>query len=747
MIRWWNGIKSSWHHSFSLLWLMVIALQWVSYTETFWLEVTTASVLMALAAAVVIEILVPVKVVYRLLLEAAAAVYLTYRMILHYGTYVPDPWMPGLRDRLPDILSHMAPYIWFAFGALALLLISSWWVSSKARILMFTGMNIAAFAALDSFTSSILWQEVAWTVSAGMGWLVTQHLRSFQLHYPRGWTHLLKYPFKIAINVAIIFSLVIITGVNMPDVRPTLTDPYTAWQEWSGNGGTSGSGSSGSSGNGTGTASTGSTTSGYSTDDNNLGGGFNFDYSPVMTVASDLRTYMRGETRSVYSGKGWSDDDPVDRGGVAEAEVGQKLDRNTASKVQTKELKQTVKVLGGKSYPVLFGGYSISKVNSVNGQNTSSGLSWRKEGSELLWESEENSKAFPREYVLTSQVPVVPVQELNRQTYEQLYGGAKIDQQYLQLPDNFPERVKELAAKVTAQGKTPYEKTALLQQYLQQSFPYTNQPDLSRRKSKDLVDSFLFEIMEGYCDYYSTALVTMARSLEIPARWVKGYAPGEQAQLPDNLAIQQGSDLINNNYTITNADAHSWAEVYFGDYGWVPVEATPGFTAPLLTQSQEAVPEETAAPEEKDTQPKPAKVNNAAQEQGFHMGTWMVAAAAVVLLSWAGFLLWHRRFSLRFFIQRLRNGQPLSPVQKVEAETARWVKYARRKGMLKEEHETLRESVDRWRHERPAASGSLTALLGMFERAKYSPEVIEDKDWRSVYTEALRLRKSIKSGK
>ncbi|MCE3199661.1 DUF4129 domain-containing transglutaminase family protein [Paenibacillus sonchi] len=747
MIRWWNGIKSSWHHSFSLLWLMIIARQWVSYTEPYWLEVTTAAVLLTLTFAAVIEILIPVKMIYRLLLEAVAGVYLTYRMILHYGTYVPDPWLPGLRERLPDIMSHMTPYIWFALGALVLLLLSSWWVSSKPRILMFTGMNIAAFAALDSFTSSILWQEVAWTVFAGMGWLVTQHLRSFQLHYPRGWTQLLKYPFKIAVNVAIIFSLVIITGVNMPEVRPTLTDPYTAWQEWNGNGTSPGSKTAGSSDNGSGTASAGSTTSGYSTDDNNLGSGFNFDYSPVMTVTADLRTYMRGETRSVYSGSGWSDDNPFTRGDLKGGVVGQPLEQNRGSKVQTRELKQTVKILGGNSYPVLFGGLSISKVNSVNGADTSNSLLWRSEGSELLWESVENSRAYPREYVLTSQVPVIPIRELNKQTYEQLYGGLDIDQQYLQLPGNFPERVRELAEKVTAQGKTPYEKIALLQQYLQQSFPYTNQPDLSRRKSKDLVESFLFEIMEGYCDYYSTALVTMARSLDIPARWVKGYAPGEQAELPDNLAVQQGGAVLNNNYTITNADAHSWAEVYFGDYGWIPVEATPGFAAPLLAQSEDTAPQATAAPEEDQPRPEQVEVNKGTQEQGFHLKIWIVAAAAAVLLAWAGFLLWQRRFTLRFFLQRLRNGQPLSAVQKVEAETARWVRYARRKGMLKEEHETLRESVDRWSHERPAASGNLTALLRMFERAKYSPEVIEDKDWRSVYTEALRLRKSIKSGK
>ncbi|MNV97269.1 hypothetical protein D3C71_1923700 [compost metagenome] len=67
--------------------------------------------------------------------------------------------------------------------------------------------------------------------------------------------------------------------------------------------------------------------------------------------------------------------------------------------------------------------------------------------------------------------------------------------------------------------------------------------------------------------------------------------------------------------------------------------------------------------------------------------------------------------------------------------------------MLKKEHETLRETVERWSRERPAAAGNFGALLDLFERANYSPEVIADKDWQSVYTEALRLRKSLKSGK
>ncbi|UQZ35592.1 transglutaminase [Paenibacillus sp. PK3_47] len=745
MRHWWNGIKSSWHSSFSLLWLMVIALQWLSFTEPQWLKETTASVLLTLTAVAVIEILFPVKVIYRLLLEAVATLYIVYRVLLYYGTYTPNPWLVTVSDRLTDIAAQSVPYLWFALAAWILLLLSSWWVSSKARILLFIATNIVAFAALDSFTSAELWQEVAWTVFAGMGWLVTQHLRNFQLHYPRGWNYLLQYPFKIAINIAIIFSIVIITGVNMPDVRPTLTDPYTAWREWNGGGLSSGSGSTaGTSQTGEGTGATGQTSSGYSMNDNNLGGGFNFDYSPVMTVASDLRTYMRGETRSVYSGTGWSDDNRRQRGSYTEAEVGTALDRTPAPGVVTRTLQQTVRMLDNNRLPVLFGAYSIAQVDSVNGEDASGGLFWRERDSELLWDLEGDNRAYPQTYEITSEVPVISVQELSGQTYEQLYGGQD-NAQFLQLPDDFPQRVRDLAEQVTAGAQTPYDKITLLQQHLQQSYPYSNQPDISRGRSADFVESFLFEIMEGYCDYYSTALVTMARSLDIPARWVKGYAPGEQAVLPDNL-VQQG--FTNNNYTITNADAHSWAEIYFGEYGWIPVEATPGFSAPLLTQSEEPAVEEEPVVEEEETEPEQVP----AQQDGtggsdLNLGVWAVAAASAVLLLWSGYLLWHHRFSLRFLFQRLRNGQPLTPVQKIEAETARWVRYARRKGMLKEEHETLRESVNRWSAERPASAGIFASLLSMFEQAKYSPEVIEDKDWRSVYTEALRLRKSLRSDK
>jgi len=746
MRHWLAQLKSSWHHSLGILWIIIIAMQWLSYTEPLWLQETTATVLLVLAAVAVIEILLPAGFVYRMIVEAAAVLYILYRTIRHYGLYTPDPWLT-FREQLPELAARMLPYLWFALGAWVLLILSSWWVSSKSRILMFLGTNIVAFAALDSFTSFELWQEVAWTVFAGMGWLVTQHLRNFQQRYPRGWSYMLDYPFKVAVNIAIIFSLIIITGVNMPEVKPRLTDPYTAWREWSGTGSSSSGAKTSSSAAGTGSGLPAEgTSSGYSLNDDNLGGGFAFDYTPVMTVTSDLRTYMRGETRSLYSGRGWTDDDRVSRGPLTGARIGEPLSSSLTSKIETRQLQQTVKLLSNNDYPVIFGGYSISTVDEINSETSSSGLFWRSRDSELLWDVDERSRTYPQNYVVTSEIPVVPVQELAVKTFAELYEGNEFDEQFLQLPEDFPARVKELAEEITAGVQTPYEKTALLQQYLQQSFPYTNTPDVSRSVSPDFVESFLFEIREGYCDYYSTAMVTMARSLGIPARWVKGYAPGEQAELPDNLAFQQNRP-VNNNYTITNADAHSWAEVYYGEYGWVSVEATPGFNAPLLTKDETTPQTDPLDQAEDNAQSEENQDNSGTPQTGFHLGLWAVFAACAVLLVWAGYLLWHRRFSFRFVLQRLRLGHPLSPVQKVAAETERWVRYMQRKGFAREEHETLRESVEQWSLKRPYISHNLTILLQLFEKSQYSPDVIEDKDWRSVYTEALRLRKSLKSGK
>src|SRR5699024_6506512 len=89
-------------------------------------------------------------------------------------------------------------------------------------------------------------------------------------------------------------------------------------------------------------------------------------------------------------------------------------------------------------------------------------------------------------------------------------------------------------------------------------------------EQEDYVDQFLFDTRAGYCDNYSSSMVVLLRTLDIPARWVKGFTSGEQ--------ISSSLDDTEEVYEVTNANAHSWVEVYFSDVGWVPFEPTKGFS-------------------------------------------------------------------------------------------------------------------------------------------------------------------------
>jgi transglutaminase-like putative cysteine protease len=123
------------------------------------------------------------------------------------------------------------------------------------------------------------------------------------------------------------------------------------------------------------------------------------------------------------------------------------------------------------------------------------------------------------------------------------------------------DRVAQLAQEVTAGLETPYEQAEALAAFLRTDarFTYETTPGPLPR-GEDLVDHFLFDGQEGYCEYYASSMVLMARSLGIPARVAVGYAP----------TASDGDGR----YTVREANAHAWAEVYFPGYGWQIFEST-----------------------------------------------------------------------------------------------------------------------------------------------------------------------------
>jgi len=134
-------------------------------------------------------------------------------------------------------------------------------------------------------------------------------------------------------------------------------------------------------------------------------------------------------------------------------------------------------------------------------------------------------------------------------------------ERYLQLPEEFSPRIRDLAIEITQGLETPYEKADAITRYLRSEIEYVNPLPEAPPEGEDPLEWFLFEAKQGFCNYYASAEVLMLRSLGIPTRMAVGFAEGS-------------FDNDVNAYVVHNMDAHAWPEVYFPDIGWVEFEPT-----------------------------------------------------------------------------------------------------------------------------------------------------------------------------
>jgi protein-glutamine gamma-glutamyltransferase len=131
--------------------------------------------------------------------------------------------------------------------------------------------------------------------------------------------------------------------------------------------------------------------------------------------------------------------------------------------------------------------------------------------------------------------------------------------EYLQLPALEP-RVWRLADSLAAGQTTRIGQVRAIERWLRGTFTYTL--DLPSSESEATLEGFLFRRRAGHCEYFSTALAVLLRARGIPARNVNGFLGGEWNDNGRYLAV-------------TGNDAHSWVEVWFEGWGWVPFDATP----------------------------------------------------------------------------------------------------------------------------------------------------------------------------
>lgn len=140
-----------------------------------------------------------------------------------------------------------------------------------------------------------------------------------------------------------------------------------------------------------------------------------------------------------------------------------------------------------------------------------------------------------------------------------------VKERYLNIPTTVTDRTRQLAEEITFGLETPYEKAIAITNYLRKNIEYVEVITEDPPKNQETLDWFLFDLRQGFCNYYATAEVILLRSVGIPARWATGYATGEKA-------FERETNQVT--YTILQRHAHAWPEVYFPGIGWIEFEPT-----------------------------------------------------------------------------------------------------------------------------------------------------------------------------
>lgn len=470
---------------------------------------------------------------------------------------------------------------------------------------------------------------------------------------------------------------------------------------------------------------------GYSLDDSYLGGSFIQDETIVMETVANNLVYWRGESKDQYTGHGWvnSNDIIATLIRVNDNEVSDILYflMPGGYDIERKQVQQTV-TFKEMQYNIIFTSGDIEKIILKN--------------NDIIYINYGYGKIFFSNkldgYYIETIIPVLDINMLQQSGAEYTNDELTYLQQFLQLPDSLPERVEELASNITSGYDNPYDKVSAIKNYLKQKYSYNIEDIPVPAEDEDFVDQFLFDSMEGYCDHFSSSMVVLARSVGIPARWVKGFAPGE---------IDYSREQKEFSGTVRNKDAHSWVEVYFSGIGWVPFEPTPGFVIPLefirnTSLTDDILLETPAFGNENmlDNKMNDNELNETADIISFNFNvkiSWLIALLIIIFLI---MVLRYRVEILFWWLKKiLANEKSLNNI--VLTLSDKMMVLLGRLKKKKEHSETVREYMESM--SKKSIGNDLEEAIELFEIARYSSYTVSEK-WRTgIWILWKRIMKNI----
>ena len=424
-----------------------------------------------------------------------------------------------------------------------------YWIETKRSILFFYILTVLFIAFIDTFSAYSADGAIFRIMATGLLLLGLLFISKLTDRY----NSVVSLRTFIAVSIPLLFTIVV-SGLIVsvfPNQKPIWPDPIPYFQ--------SVVDGEGESSNGTGVSK-----SGYGSDDSKLGGPFIEDDTLIFEAAVDNKQYWRVETKNTYTSKGWEQTSEEEHPSVYYP--GMRMDEfELNERSETGQSKQAnVKMM--EVFPYLIYPYGMTKVDTDYDVSflhlVDNGQYWTQYGAD-----KETLDSYEIQYMDYD----FSLKELRATTMESLSPLGNEFFEYLQLPEELPMRVGELARTISASSESVYDKTKAIERYFERNgFSYAREGVAIPENDDDYVDQFLFDTKIGYCDNFSSSMVVMLRTIGIPARWVKGFAPGDIVRNADDERV----------YHITNNEAHSWVEAYMPGIGWMPFEPTIGFSGP-----------------------------------------------------------------------------------------------------------------------------------------------------------------------
>ncbi len=307
-----------------------------------------------------------------------------------------------------------------------------------------------------------------------------------------------------------------------------------------------------------------------------------------------------------------------------------------------------------------------------------------------------------------------------------------IRRHYLTLPDEVSDELRALAARITAGCETDSEKLFAIEAYLQTHYSYTRSPS-PVPAGETLLDYLLFDSGEGYCTWYASAAAVLGRLAGVPTRYMQGF----------RIELDKGKPAL-----ISSSDSHAWCEGYISGYGWVTLDATPGFGT--VSPSEDAIelpPPETlpgtdpltvpGASENDEPEPEP-EIDAPRPPLSGKLLLWAACFVLLLLLAAAITLLLRAR-------RRKRAYAAADPALRVTMDLQALLGYLSRRGYPRAENQSLRQffSEVRWHYllDDPAQADK---MLRLYEDVLFGGKLPTAEEWleEKQFVELLRPRRN-----